>query len=479
MALGFELQGLSFETTDPSEIARRSAQLNNCWRNVAREGLAIWQIILRRPEPIFSDATFASRFSSDLDRRYRARLAERQLFANRLFLVAVLRDPGFKGRMRPWGQTDTAHASPKALGDLESVAGDLEQLLRPYEPRRLSVFTRAGLVYSEFLELIGELITGEGGPAPLVAGRASAGVTTARLIFGREAMEVRQADRSRYGAMFSLKEYPATTPVGLWDGLLSLPLALNIVQSFAFLPKPAAQALLTRKQNQLVSAADPAASQVDALDEALDDLISNRFVMGEHHASVMVWADAPSVLAGSMAQTRARLAEGGLVAGRDDLGLQASFWAQCPGAFADRLRPAPVTSHNFAALAPLHTYPNGAVRDLWWTKPVSMLRSRAGSAFRFSFHVGDVGHTFICGPTGSGKTVVQNFLLSQSEALGAQRVLIDKDSGAEIFVRASNGQYLTFTPGEPSGLSPLKSLPLTAPNRAHLSALIELLLSDT
>ena len=75
------------------------------------------------------------------------------------------------------------------------------------------------------------------------------------------------------------------------------------------------------------------------------------------------------------------------------------------------------------------------------------MRTSAGSPYYFSFHVGDVGHTFICGPSGSGKTVVQNFMLAALEKFGAQQVFIDKDRGAEIFVRACGGTYLTLRNG--------------------------------
>ena len=101
-----------------------------------------------------------------------------------------------------------------------------------------------------------------------------------------------------------------------------------------------------------------------------------------------------------------------------------------------------------------------------------MLRTSAGSPFYFNFHVGDVGHTFICGPSGSGKTVVQNFMLAQLEKFGAQQVFIDKDRGAEIFVRACGGVYLTLKIGEPTGFAPFKALGDAPADRAFLSDLV-------
>jgi type IV secretion system protein VirB4 len=200
--------------------------------------------------------------------------------------------------------------------------------------------------------------------------------------------------------------------------------------------------------------------------------------MGEHQASVLVYGETPAALAEHLSHARATLADSGLVAAREDLALEAAFWAQFPGNFAQRARPAAISSRNFAALAPFHTHPSGKATGNHWGAAVALLKTAAGSPFHFNFHLGDLGHTFICGPSGSGKTVVQNFMLAQLETLGAQRVFIDKDRGAEIFVRASGGTYLTLRNGEPTGFAPLRALDVTPANRSFLAAWLKALVAD-
>src|ERR1700743_2110021 len=172
---------------------------------------------------------------------------------------------------------------------------------------------------------------------------------------------------------------------------------------------------MERKQNQMTSARDRATSQIAGLDDALDDLMSNRFVMGDHQASLMVFGDSPRQLADHMSRARALLADSGLVVAREDLALEAAFWAQFPGHFRLRARPAAVNRRNIAVLAPSHPHTAGKAEGTHWGAAVALLRPSAASPFHFNFHVGDLGHTFICGPSGSGKTVVQNFMLSQLE----------------------------------------------------------------
>ncbi|TLY98163.1 MAG: VirB4 family type IV secretion/conjugal transfer ATPase, partial [Gammaproteobacteria bacterium] len=75
----------------------------------------------------------------------------------------------------------------------------------------------------------------------------------------------------------------------------------------------------------------------------------------------------------------------------------------------------------------------------------------------------DTGHTFICGPTGSGKTVLVGFLLAMLARGGVTQVVFDKDRGLEILVRALGGTYLPLKNGGATGFNPLQ-LPPTATN---------------
>ena len=59
-----------------------------------------------------------------------------------------------------------------------------------------------------------------------------------------------------------------------------------------------------------------------------------------------------------IALARSLLADTGMLVAREDLALEAAFWAQLPGNFSVRPRKAPITSRNFAAMAPFHNYPD-------------------------------------------------------------------------------------------------------------------------
>ncbi|SCB52524.1 type IV secretion system protein VirB4 [Bradyrhizobium yuanmingense] len=484
LATVIRIDGTSFETAETSDLNDLHSKLNLTLRNVADPQLALWTHLVRRRTSIYPDGTFRSAFAAALDAQYREQLCKEALFRNDLYLTLVCH-PGraptdtaaafFRRLSRR--AANSAEVDSAALKRLDDATRDIVAALDRYGARAVGLVERDGITFSEPMELLHALASGEWMAMPLPQGPVGPALYSNRVIFGREALEIRGAGGSRFAGMFGLKEYPASTKPGLLNALLSAPFELIVTQSFAFMAKADAKTVLTRKQNQLVSAQDPAASQIDELSDALDDLESNRFVLGDHHLSLLVYADTPSQLQEHMSVARRALADAGAVVAREDLGLEAAYWAQLPGLFKYRARTGAINSRNFAAFSPFHTYPTGKSAGNHWGQAVAMLKTVSGSPFYFSFHHGDLGNTFICGPSGSGKTVVQNFLLSQAERLGASYVFFDKDRGAEIFVRAAGGTYLTLHNGVPTGCAPLKALELTPANLSFLGKLVRKLVT--
>jgi type IV secretion system protein VirB4 len=174
-----------------------------------------------------------------------------------------------------------------------------------------------------------------------------------------------------------------------------------------------------------------------------------------------------------VALARALLADTGMTVAREDLGLEAAFWAQLPGNFAHRPRKAPISSRNFAAMAAFHNYPCGRATGNHWGDALALLMTSSRSPYYFSLHATDpkdpdggsrkdTGHTLVCGPTGSGKTVFVGFMLAMLARQDVTQVVFDKDRGLEILVRALGGTYLPLKNGAPTGFNPLQMPPTPA-----------------
>ena len=470
------LKGVSFETADTLDLNALHRDLNTLYRNIADERLALWTHVIRRRDNEYPGGEFANAFSRTLNDKYRTRMIDEDLFRNDLYLSLVWH--------RGWNMAERAvtflsnvrkarrrgiELDQEALKHLDDAIVDVTAGLKRFGPRVLTLQDREGLIFSEPSEVLHQLVGGRREAVPLTEGRISSAIYSDRVIVGRETVEIRHEGSSRYAGMFGFKEYPSRTRSGMFDGLLTVPYELILTQSFSFLSKSDAKTVMGRKQNQLVSAGDKAGSQLEELDDALDELESNRFVVGDHHLTLTVFADTVKKLADNLAKSRTHLTNGGAVVAREDLGLEAAWWAQLPGNFRYRLRSGAITSKNFAAFSPFHSYPVGQRDGNEWGPAVAMLKTASGSPLYFNLHHGDLGNTFIGGPSGSGKTVLLNFILSQGEKFDAHIVFFDKDRGADLFVRAAGGTYLPLKNGRPTGCAPLKGMELTPENKIFLA----------
>ncbi|SDA87691.1 VirB4 family type IV secretion system protein [Sinorhizobium sp. NFACC03] len=470
------LEGVSFETADVLDLNALHRDLNTLYRNIADERLALWTHLIRRRDDNYPAGTFATPFSSTLNDKYRERMVREELFRNDLYLTLIwspARIPGdiaakLMSRLRRARQFG-GELDDDALKHLHDRLVDVTAALKRFEPRVLSLRDHDGLLFSEPSEVLHELVGGRREPVPLTEGRIASAIYSDRVIVGRETIEIRHEAESRYVGMLSFKEYPARTKTGMLDAVLTSPFELILSQSFSFISKADARAIMGRKQNQMISSGDKAASQIDELDDAMDDLESNRFVLGEHHITLSVFAGSLKQLTDNLAKARTSLTSGGAVVAREDLGLEAAWWAQLPGNFRYRARSGAITSRNFAALSPFHSYPIGQPDGNEWGPAVALLKTPSGAPYYFNLHYGDLGNTFVCGPSGAGKTVLLNFLLSQLEKHDPHVVFFDKDRGADLYVRAAGGTYLPFKNGVPTGCAPLKALELTPENKMFLT----------
>ena len=78
-----------------------------------------------------------------------------------------------------------------------------------------------------------------------------------------------------------------------------------------------------------------------------------------------------------------------------------------PGHVYANVRQPPISTLNLAHMIPLSAVWAGPEWDEHFrAPPLLYARTEGSTPFRFSLHVGDVGHTLIVGPTGAGKSVL-------------------------------------------------------------------------
>jgi type IV secretion system protein VirB4 len=150
-------------------------------------------------------------------------------------------------------------------------------------------------------------------------------------------------------------------------------------------------------------AANKAADADLALQELGSDMVGAAYVT----ASVTVWDADPRV-----ADERLRMVEK-TVQGRDftvmreTVNAVEAWLGSLPGHVYANVRQPPISTLNLAHMMPFSAVWAGPERDEHFAAaPLLHARTEGSTPFRLSLHVGDVGHTLVVGPTGSGKSVL-------------------------------------------------------------------------
>ena len=244
--LAFRLSGASFESSDDAQINVWHERLNVLWRNIAGPNVALWSHVIRRRECTSHCAARnpgPTDFATQLHLKYERRLARETLMVNELYLAIVHRPnanvtTGILSKALSRSQKDGSRLEiADALDVCAKLAQTVSASLARYEPELLGAY-RAGQAWcSSLLEYLGVLVNGEWQRMPLPRIPLSQALVSTRLFFGNEAIEYRTATATHVGAMLGIKEYPSPSFAGMYDSLLSAPLAFVLTQSFSFLTK--------------------------------------------------------------------------------------------------------------------------------------------------------------------------------------------------------------------------------------------------
>jgi type IV secretion system protein VirB4 len=228
---------------------------------------------------------------------------------------------------------------------------------------------------------------------------------------------------------------------------------------------------------------DAANKALDA-DAALQDLGSD--LVGECYvtATVTVWDENAGV-----ADDRLRLVEK-TIQGRDFTCMRETVNAidawlgGLPGHVYANVRQPPISTLNLAHMMPFSAVWAGPERDEHLdAPPLFFARTEGSTPFRFSLHVGDVGHTLIVGPTGAGKSVLLALMALQFRRYaGSQVFAFDFGGSIRAAALAMGGDWhdlggaLSEDVAEPVALQPLARID-EAGERAWASDWIAMLLA--
>lgn len=495
LAASFIAKGIAFETVDDIEIEQAANNLNILYRTISRSDYAIQIHRLRRPMQDELTPCSEHGFARDLSQKYNQKIGHERLMATELYITLINKQRNLLKQKR--SVEEIKGQLTERLENFEKVVGQFQRSLSRFEVRRLGEYVKNGAKYSEQLSFYNFLLTGVMQPVRIPSCPLYQALGPAQLFVGADTLEIQTADAHAFMQAVELKDFTQFTYSGILDGLLYpdigslLPYVFVETHTFAFLSKNEGQKFLEIQQKQLLASKDAGLSQIDAMTAAIDGVVNGDFSIGEYSYTLTVFgADIPTVKKNTQDAVK-KLQDEGFLPFVSTTALAAAYYAQLPCSFAFRPRVARITSVNFAHLAPLHNFASGKRDGNPWGEALALLKTPSDQPYYFNFHTSPanedsfdkktLGNTVIIGTSGSGKTVLLNYLLSMAQKYrndGSKltAVFFDKDRGAEIAIRALRGGYLTVQNGLPTGFNPFQ-LDSSEENIQFLISFTKLLLS--
>jgi type IV secretion/conjugal transfer VirB4 family ATPase len=281
----------------------------------------------------------------------------------------------------------------------------------------------------------------------------------------------------QYMRTLSVRAYPTASSPGLLDRLNELgvayrwtcrfmPLdkedarkAVSAVRKRWFAKRKGVMALLKEavtKEPSVLEDPDAAAKANDA-DAALAILGGDYASIGYFTPTVTLLDADPDRLADRVREVESAINRMGFVCKVEDVNAVEAWLGSLPGqAYADLRRPL-VSSLNLCDMIPMSAIWPGPSRNAHLTAecakrghpgnqpPLLVVRTAGTTPFRFDLHQGDVGHTMIVGPTGSGKSVLLNTIAMQwLRYPEAQVFYFDKGASSRAATLLSGGQFFVL-----------------------------------
>ncbi len=488
--------GFSFETADDEDLDIKKNIRNSLFKNMTSGNVIVYFHTIRRRKPVFFerdeytiDPTIKvpNDFITYLSTEWRKKHAGTRSFFNELYISIVYRPDKagvaaveyFLNLLRQKSDKSAWEKDMREMHEnLQEMSSRIINTFRSYGASLLGVQESTNGYYCEILEFLGTLVNC-GSSMKMVVPRNSIDqyLPTHRLFFGSRSIEARGPASRRYAGIISILEYGPRTSAGIFDGFLQMPFEFIMTQSFVFANRSVAIHSMQLQQNRMIQAGDKAVSQIAEISQALDMATGGDIGFGNHHFSLLCCDNNLKSLEDTLSMASVELSNAGMQPVREKMNMEPSYWGQLPGNMEYIVRDSTINTLNMASFASMHNYPLGKIFNNHWGEYVTVFDTTSGTPFYFNFHVRDVGHTLIIGPTGAGKTVLMNFLCAQAQKFQPRMFFFDKDRGAEIFIRALGGIYTLIDPGVQCGFNPLQ-LEDTGENRSFILEWLKVLVTS-
>lgn len=498
---GVDLEGLLIQDVD------HYAQLVEHAMRSFDERITLWWTADRRRTREYPAATFPDPIGAMIDDLRRTEFQSGSHYKNSYSLSVLFSPPGGSERffdrvshystregMPIWsafGHAVKAHFDKKnafahVAAELDGMIDVFEEILNNFvgtisevRPRRLEGPALLSFLHSR----TNPLTAGQPVNTPRFPVYLDAFMADSTLYVGPDYLKF-ENDRSIYATAASVKDWPEMTHPGLLDVLMTVPGEVTMSQCFRFLDQDASKKFASDMQrfhlnlrvslwghlkeailNEPPRVIDEGREQSaqDATD-AISVMTSENRLFGYYNLTTVAYGETQEIAEDTIKLVSQAMRKSGFLVVREKLHLLSAWAGTVPGQWGELVRWSFVSAPNLADLAPVRTLSTGDTSNPYLTEQtgrecsaLTVLSTEYHTPFYFNFHNGDMAHTMVIGPSRSGKSVFDNFLISQYRKYHPVNIFIfDKDYSCRIPTLLQDGQHIDLTAeGSKVKLNPL------------------------
>lgn len=222
--------------------------------------------------------------------------------------------------------------------------------------------------------------------------------------------------------------------------------------------------LVTKEESVMVDSA--AMQKFGDADAAIVEVTNDESSVGEFTSQLVLRDEDLEVLKDKIRKVTRVYHDNGFTVSAESINATAAWFGSIPGnAYSDPRRKK-LTSLNLCHILPLSSIWAGNEYCEFLSKvtgsrvpALAQVATVGSTPFFLNLHVSDVGHSIVVGPTGSGKSVLLNFLASQARSIpGSRTYVFDKGGSSRVFAASVGGLFYDL--GDGSGKKGISFQPL-------------------
>ena len=486
-----KITGFAYETIDSENETANLRQFirESIKNNFKDDKYAIWIHTIRTKRDLSVSGGYTNDFSRQLHNKWVKRNDWDDQYVNELYVsiitegedLSVINPVVFVESVFPKKLLEKRHKilneTAKRINEItENVLNDLQG----YGAVRLGLEkTEEGYV-SEILSFTSKIMNLKGHQVKLEPSDLSSILPTNTAFFQYNTVQIEGDEGSRYGALFSIKEYREVS-INQIDKVLQLPMQFIVTECFDFINNAKAIEAFDEQREFYELSGSQTMMEISGIKEVINHNKKQPTDFGQHQILITIVEDKIRLLQDAVKTLSEMLKDIGIMFVREDLFMEDLYWSQLPGNFDFIRRQNYIPTARIGGYASLYNFPAGKLHNNRWGDAVTVFRTASNTPYFFNFHYEKSGHTMLIGPYGAGKTVLMNFLISEAQKFNARTFYFEKGRGSEIFIRAIGGNYYRVTHELDKGTLKINPLQLedTIKNRQFLEEWFEYLIKYT